>query len=312
MTNQQQAADLRGARAANGPRRRGTLGAVVALAVIAVASLAIRGVAGAAVQSFSVSPSSGPPGTVVDVSGTACSPGITVTPTQDYVKISSTTLSLSTNIPVAANGSWHGSFTVPSNAPAAAGLILAVCFTNALPSLTTTYTPQEFTVTGNPATTTTTTPNTLPTTPTTARQTTITPPPTTPGTSGPGGTPTTHPTNGSTPGSTGGGNGGGGTGDGGSRGGGGSGSPGGSGIGGSTGSTSGAIGGRTTSKAGSTATAARLRDPRLASSTSSRGGNGSLWVLWLVLIALAGGAGALLWWWQHREPGEADPVPDVT
>ncbi|MDP9336790.1 MAG: hypothetical protein M3Q30_26250, partial [Actinomycetota bacterium] len=181
MTSRQQAADPRRARAANGPRRRGTLGAVVALAVIAVASLATRGVAGAAVQSFSVSPRSGPPGTVVDVSGTACSPGITVTPAQDYVQISSTMQPLSTNIPVAAGGSWSGSFTVPSNATPAAGLIFAVCFTNALPSLTTTYTPQGFTVTANPPTTTTTARNTLPTTPTTARPTTITPPPTTPG-----------------------------------------------------------------------------------------------------------------------------------
>ena len=107
MTSRQQAADPRSARAANGPRGRGTLGAVVVIAVIAVASLATRGTAGAAVQSFGVSPSSGPPGTVVDVSGTACSPGITVTSSQDYVQVSSTVLPLPMNIPVAADGTWH-------------------------------------------------------------------------------------------------------------------------------------------------------------------------------------------------------------
>jgi hypothetical protein len=304
MTSRQRAADPRGTRAANGPRRRGTLGAVVAIAVIAVASVATRGVAGAAVQSFDVSPPSGPPGTVVDVSGTACSPGITDT-AQDYVQITSTTLAPSTNIPVAVNGTWHGSFTVPGNAAPTAGLIVAVCFTDGLPSFTTSYTPHGFTVTANPPATTTTVGNPLPTTPTTARRTTITPAPTTVGPNDPGGTPTTYPSSGSTPGSTGGGNSGGGTGNGGSR----RGAAGGPGIGGSTGSTPGVTRGAATSNV---ATAAGLRDPRLASSTSSRGGSGALWVLWLVLLLLAAGAGALLWWWQHREPGETDPVPDVT
>jgi hypothetical protein len=272
---------------------------VVAIAVILVASVATRGVAGAAVQSFGVSPSSGPPGTVVDVSGTACSPGITLTP-EDHVTISSTVLPLATNIPVAADGSWHGSFTVPGNATPGSGLIFAVCV-NGLTLNPTTYTPHGFTVTANPPATTTTPGNPLPTTPTTARRTTITPAPTIPGPTGPGGTPTS----GSTPGPTGGGNSGGGTGNGGSR----RGAGGGPGIGGSTGSTPGVTRGAATSNA---ATAAGLRDPRLASSTSSRGGSGALWVLWLVLLLLAAGAGALLWWWQHREPGEADPVPDVT
>jgi hypothetical protein len=50
----------------------------------------------------------------------------------------------------------------------------------------------------------------------------------------------------------------------------------------------------------------------LASSTSDRGHNGALWFLWLALIALIAGAGALLWWWLHREPGEADTSSDLT
>jgi hypothetical protein len=308
MTSRQQAADPRRALAAAGTRRGGTLGAVAVLAVIAATSFATRGVAGATPQSFSVSPSSGPPGTVVEVSGTGCSPGVTVTPAQDYVKVTSTILGLSTDIPVAVDGSWHRFFTVPSNATGA-GLVHAVCFTDGLASLTTTYLPQGFIVTGKPLTTTTTR-TTVPTTPTTARQTTVTPRPPNPGATPPGGTPTTQPTNGSTPGSPGGG----GTPGAGTPGGGG---PGGSGISGSTGSTSGgstsgAIGGPYGSKAGPTANAAGLREPRLASSTSGRSENGSLWVLWLLLIALAAGALALLWWWQHREPGESDPASDVT
>ena len=320
MTSQQQAADPSRPRAAAGARRGGTLGAVAALAVIAVTSFAGRGVAAALPQSFSVSPSSGPPGTVVKVSGTGCSPGINGPSPQDYVRVSSTIFGLPTDVLVDGGGSWQAFFTVSSNA-IGAGLVGAACFTDGFPSLTTTYTPQGFIVTGNPPPTTTKTP----TTPTTARQTTVTPPPD-PGTSAPGATPTTSPTNGSTPGSTGGGTPDGGSPGSGGPGGGGSGGPGGSvalpgGGSGTTGSngdpggsTSGAIGSPAGSKAGPTsgATAAGLRDPRLASSTSSHGDSGSLWILWLVLIALAAGALALLWWWQHREPGEADPAPEMT
>ena len=123
--------------------------------------------AGAAVLGFDTSPSSGPAGTVVQVSGTGCAPGITLSPAQDHVKISSTTLAVSTDIVVAADGSWHGTFAVPANAPALPGLVAALCFTNGLPSLTTIYSPQTFTVTGPLLPTIPVTTPTLPTTPTT-------------------------------------------------------------------------------------------------------------------------------------------------
>jgi hypothetical protein len=281
-------------RAANGPRGRGALGALVALFVIVVTGLAVTSAAGAAVQAFNVSPASGPPGTVVNVSGTACSPGITVSSTQDFVRISSTTFVLATDIPVAANGSWHGTFTVPGNAAAVPGVVLAACFTGALPSLTTTYTPQRFTVTAGPAPTTTpkpTTPKpTTPTTPTTLRQTTNPPPSTSPRPAENGGPPTTRPVNGSTPTTNGG-------------------APGAT-IGSSTtvgkfGSpaTSGKVGTPNKSASGQNATAAELQDPNLATSRSGPD-DGAAWILWLVLVAVVAGAVALTWWWQHRTPGE--------
>lgn len=300
MTGEQDA-DPSLIRVANAPRGRGPLGAFVALFVIAVTGLAVTSAAGAAVQAFSVSPSSGPPGTIVNVSGTACSPGITVSATQDFVRISSTTLSLATDIPVAANGSWHGTFTVPGNAPAAPGLVLAACFTDALPSLTTTYTAQGFTVTAGPApTTTVTTPTTSkPTTPTTLRQTTNPPPSTNPGPADHGGTPATPPANGLTPTTP---HNPGGDGSGGA--------PGGAAIGSSTTAgrsgrpaTSGKVGTPAKAASGQIATAAGLRDPNLASTRSGRH-DGSAWILWLVLVAVVAGAVALSWWWQHRSPGE--------
>lgn len=301
MTGEQDA-DPSLIRVANAPRGRGLVGAFVALFVIAVTGLAVTSAAGAAVRAFGVTPSSGPPGTVVDVSGTACSPGITVSATQDFVRISSTTLSLATDIPVAANGSWHGTFTVPGNAPAAPGLVLAACFTDGLPSLTTTYTAQGFIVTAGPAPTTTVTTPTppKPTTPTTLRHTPKPPPATT----------STPPANGSTPPTNRDANPGNGNNAGGSNGGGSGGVPAGPAVGstttaGKSGSpaTSGKVGTPAKAASGQIATAAGLRDPNLASSRSGRD-DGSAWILWLVLVAVVAGAVALSWWWQHRSPGE--------
>lgn len=152
------------------------------------------GVAEAAITSFDLAPTSGPPGTVVKVDGTACSPGLTVSATDDYVAIAAPGFQVSMQAPVAANGSWHASFKVPAGANAGASPVAALCVSDGLPSLTTVYTPQTFTVTAPPSTTTTTT--TAPgssTTPTTKK-----PPP---GTSPPthGGTPSTGDGN---PGST--------------------------------------------------------------------------------------------------------------
>ena len=56
-------------------------------------------------------------------------------------------------VPVASNGSWQGTFTVPATAVAAATApVAAVCVSGGLQSLMTIYTPQTFTVTrGEPA-----------------------------------------------------------------------------------------------------------------------------------------------------------------
>ncbi len=299
--------------------RTTTTGAIVGLGVLALVLSGLvvvgsSGRAGAAVLGFGASPSSGPGGTVVQVSGSGCAPGITLSPAQDHVEISSTALALSTDLAVAADGSWHGSFTVPANAPALPGLVAAVCFTNGLPSLTTIYTPQTFTVTGPllpavPVTTPTlptlpTTP-TLPSTPTTeiAQHSTTT-------TIGPGrtttpGSTTTTPGTGTgvgTPSD-------GGNGGGGARGGSGAGAPSGSSVSGP------ARGSSAASPAGAqrAATAAALENPELTSSTS-RGSSGSAWILWLVLLALVIGAGVLLRWWYTREPVDArviDPSIDA-
>ncbi len=46
--------------------------------------------AGAAIQNFAMSPTSGPPGTSVHVSGTGCAPGLFLSSDQDFVEVSST------------------------------------------------------------------------------------------------------------------------------------------------------------------------------------------------------------------------------
>lgn len=134
--------------------RRITPFALFALATIALASFVSIGTAGAWLQPFRLSPSSGPPGSVVTVSGTDCTPGPVVAAGTDYVNITSTTLPISVDVRVAANGSWRGQLTVPGSQALGVGLVGATCFTNGMPSATT-YSPQSFTVT-NPSTTPTT------------------------------------------------------------------------------------------------------------------------------------------------------------
>jgi hypothetical protein len=145
--------------------RRITPFALLALLAITLASFASIGTAGALLQPFRVSPSSGPPGTVVSVSGTGCTPGPVVAAGADYVKITSTTLPISVDIAVAGNGSWHGQFTVPASPVLGVGLVAATCFSDGVPS-STTYSPQSFTVTA------------APTTPPTTRRAVATPAPT--------------------------------------------------------------------------------------------------------------------------------------
>jgi hypothetical protein len=153
--------------------RRCRLPALAALFV--TAGWLAAGSAGAAITSFSLSPTSGPPGTVVNVSGADCKPGLTTSASNDYVAVAAPSMNVSLRVPVAPNGSWQGSFTVPADASSApssssANPVVALCVSDTLPSLTTVYMPQTFAVTAPPTTTPTTTTapgSTKPTTPTT-------------------------------------------------------------------------------------------------------------------------------------------------
>jgi hypothetical protein len=161
--------------------------AVVVFAVLAAGWWSFSGPAGAAVLAFALAPTSGPPGTHVAVSGTGCSPGLTLS-ASDFVAVAAPTFGVTVQRPVEADGSWHGTFKVPADAVAGDAAVAAVCVTDGLPSLTTLYTPQVFTVTTASATTTTSQPpptTTGGTTPTTTGGTTPKPgggsTPTTPG-----------------------------------------------------------------------------------------------------------------------------------
>jgi hypothetical protein len=109
--------------------------------------------ADAALTAFTLAPHSGPPGTVVQASGTGCNPGLVGSAQTDFVSVTAPTLRVVVQIPVHANGTWAGSFTVPANADAGRVAVGAVCVTGGFPTLTTTYSPQTFTVTASPPTT---------------------------------------------------------------------------------------------------------------------------------------------------------------
>jgi hypothetical protein len=299
----------------SGPRRRSVSIAVVVASLTLLPMLAGVHAAGALLDPFSMSPTAGPPGTLVHLGGTGCSPGIAVAPAQDYVKVTSTALSLSTNIPVAANGSWNGALTIPANAPALPGLVVATCYTNGLPSLLATYAPRTFTVTSAaPPPVGGTTPTTAPFTPTTAPPVTVpaststtvsaitSPAPSTGGTrpgdggahSGPGTTAVR-----AVPGGTGGSQGGASGPDAGGTGG----------RAAKNGHTTSAIG-TAQAKLADAASAAGLPEPSLTRAARSDGGN-ALWILWSVLLALVAAASALLWWWQRRPHGDAEAEADA-
>jgi len=130
--------------------------------------------ADAAVTAFTLSPHAGPPGTVVHVSGAGCNPGLLGSPQTDFVSVTAPTLRVSVRVPVSANGSWSGAFTVPADGGSgSSATVTAVCVSGGFASLTTIYSPQTFTVTAPPATTTpgtsTTRPGSRGTTPGTTR-----------------------------------------------------------------------------------------------------------------------------------------------
>jgi hypothetical protein len=132
--------------------RRGAVPLLIALLTMA----AVPSSAAAGVNNFSMTPTSGPPGTTVSVSGTGCAPGLLFSASQDFVAVSATTVpAVSKHIAVAPDGAWRDTIVIPANAAAASAVVTAVCFSGDLQSLLTIYVPQTFTVTPQPASTTT-------------------------------------------------------------------------------------------------------------------------------------------------------------
>ena len=80
-------------------RRRVLPGLGLFVALFVVAGWLSAGSAQAAVTPFVLSPTSGPPGTVVHVGGTGCSPGVSLSATSDFVEVTATTLDLAIQTP---------------------------------------------------------------------------------------------------------------------------------------------------------------------------------------------------------------------
>ena len=177
---------------APGDRVRSIRAGVVALAVTSFLVVA-SAPAHAVPDPFSVTPTSGGPGTEVTVSGTGCSPGLTNN-SSDYVTVTATNPVVSLKLSVTNSGAWSGSFTVPSGALPTAAVLAAACFTNGLPSLLTTYAPQMFTVTSAPTPTTSTPTSVSP--PSNTMPTVVTPGPGTVPKDGAASPPTTSPARG--------------------------------------------------------------------------------------------------------------------
>jgi hypothetical protein len=156
----------------------GVVAVLLALAMSATPSAALGG-------QFTISPGSGPVGTVVTVSGTGCSPGFSVT-SSDYVRVVATDVTVK-SFQVDASGAWSGTITMDNAGLIGLVVITATCHTNGIPSLTTLYPIRSFDVTAPPAPSTTTTTQ-APTTTTTVPATT-----TTAGSGGSGATTTTAP-----------------------------------------------------------------------------------------------------------------------
>jgi hypothetical protein len=142
-------------------RRRGFASAALVGVVGAIVVWCSAGAAQAAVTTFTMTPTSGPPGTVVHVSGAGCAPGLLASAGTDYVTVTSPTLGVAFRAPVSSNGSWQGSFAVPSGSGSA--FVTALCVSSKLQSLLTIYAPQQFSVT-TPTTPTTNAPGQTPTT----------------------------------------------------------------------------------------------------------------------------------------------------
>jgi hypothetical protein len=227
-----------------------------------------------------MSPSSGPGGTVVALSGTGCDPGLLGSSSSDYALVTVATVpSLSAQLPVNSAGAWSGTVTIPKNATAARAVVDVLCWTDGIPSLLATYKPQSFTVTAASAPT-TTAPITVPVAgeqppPTTVAPGRAKPPPTTTPRGG------TRPADGPAAGVPGGGSGNAGPGGG---------------QGSSGGAPPGTAGPAPHTGDGARPVAANLPTPGLTASDLSTGGAGLGWIAWLALALLVAGlvAGALM------------------
>jgi hypothetical protein len=105
----------------------------------------------AAPTDVGLSPSAGPVGTTVTVTGTACSPGLIINPSR--ARVLGVTLGVDADVAVSAGGAWSVQFVVPTDAIVGAHAIAAVCVTDPVPL---TYVPLTFTVTAAPASSSTT------------------------------------------------------------------------------------------------------------------------------------------------------------
>ena len=141
-----------------GSQRRRALASVALIVTVgAIGSWCATGVAQAAITNFAMSPTSGPPGTVVHVSGTGCVPGLLASSETNFVTVSATTLDLVMHVAVGPNGTWQGTFTVPSIGIAGLAMlaapVAAACVSGDLEALSTVYTPQTFSVAASRGTT---------------------------------------------------------------------------------------------------------------------------------------------------------------
>ncbi len=269
------------------------------MAAIGVGAAMTAAPAGAALlTSFSMSPTSGPGGTAVSVSGAGCSPGLLLSSSLDRVVVTVATVPpVTAQIPVTSNGSWSGSVTIPAGAVPGPAAVAALCVSDGLASLLTIYEQKTFTVTAADAPA-TTAPATTTTLPVSAEQPPPVAPPAGPGT-GPGKTPSTTPGGGTSPG--------GGTpttsapGTGATPPDGGSADPDAPGGAAAPGGAGGTSPGK---RAATVSAAADLATPTLAAAALDGGGGGLVWVRWLALLLLLAGLviGAVVFRRVHRAP----------
>jgi hypothetical protein len=131
------------------PARRRAV-AVLAATTALLAAWCPAEPAGAAITTFTMSPESGPPGTVVQVRGRGCAPGVLGSADANFVAVSVATFGVVVRAPVKADGRWNGAFTVPASGGGALGSpapVTAACVSTGVASLTTVYTPRSFSVT---------------------------------------------------------------------------------------------------------------------------------------------------------------------